>query len=321
VDNTYSQGAAGSQERRRRGSIVGPIVLILLGVLFLGQSLGWFAPTIWSTLLSLWPVLLILIGVELILGRGSWVGALVLGLVVIGLVGLFSFAATIPWSSGGVRVGSFAPVETIQMTEEMGQTKRATYQLEFGAGSMNVSALSSGSTNLLEATLEREENATIERNADRQGDLTRVTIRGHNTDPVTRPGNVGRTRMAVSLSPQTPSELRVNGGAGDLDLRLTALPITYFELNAGVGGSKIVLPQSAGRTSARVSVGIGGVDVTIPEGVAAQITVDKGIGGGDIDQSRFPKVGGDTYRSANYDNAANRVDLYVSGGIGGTTIR
>ncbi len=127
--------------------------------------------------------------------------------------------------------------------------------------------------------------------------------------------------MAVKLSPQTPSELRVRGGAGDLTVDLSSLQVTYFELDAGVGGSRITLPQAAGTVSARVNVGVGSLDVTVPEGVAAQVRIDRGITGVSVDAGRFPKVSDNTYRSASYDSAANRVDLDITGGVGGITVR
>jgi hypothetical protein len=148
-----------------------------------------------------------------------------------------------------------------------------------------------------------------------------VTVKARNTTSVVVPGRYGSSRLTFRLSPQTPTDLRVNGGAGELDLNLRDLKIQSVNVNAGVGGAKIVLPQAAGRTTAQVNAGVGGMELTIPQGVAAEITVDTGVGGVDIDEGRFAKTGRNTYRSRDYDTAANRVVLDVSAGVGGVSIR
>src|SRR5512146_3004711 len=46
---------------RRRRSLAGPVVLIIIGIVFLLKNLGWSFPW-WNLLADWWPVLLILIG-------------------------------------------------------------------------------------------------------------------------------------------------------------------------------------------------------------------------------------------------------------------
>lgn len=65
----------------RRPSLVGPTLLIGVGVLVLMQNLGFLPFGFWWTLWRFWPVVLIVVGLDLLLGRRSPVG----GLVVLGL--------------------------------------------------------------------------------------------------------------------------------------------------------------------------------------------------------------------------------------------
>ena len=48
-----------------RGGLVGPILLIGLGLVFLLTNLGMLSTSIWGVLLRIWPVILIAIGVDL----------------------------------------------------------------------------------------------------------------------------------------------------------------------------------------------------------------------------------------------------------------
>ena len=58
-----------------RPSLVWPIVLVSIGVLFLLNNLGILAEDIWLPLLRLWPLVLILIGIEILVGP-LWGGEL-----------------------------------------------------------------------------------------------------------------------------------------------------------------------------------------------------------------------------------------------------
>lgn len=75
---------------RRRDGLVVPAVLIALGALFLLSNFGLIAPVSVRSILSLWPLLPVLIGIQMIIGRdrpslalGLQLGALLLGLALV----------------------------------------------------------------------------------------------------------------------------------------------------------------------------------------------------------------------------------------------
>ncbi len=57
----------------RSRSIVGPVILIVLGFVFLLSNLGWI-PHIGRLLITWWPVILIAIGVSMLIDRTWWAG-------------------------------------------------------------------------------------------------------------------------------------------------------------------------------------------------------------------------------------------------------
>jgi hypothetical protein len=80
------------------------------------------------------------------------------------------------------------------------------------------------------------------------------------------------------------------------------------------------MPKKAGHTKAEISGGAASFEVTIPKGVAAKIRVDSGLGSVVVDEERFPRAG-KGYQSANYDSAANTVDLRLEAGVSSIKIR
>jgi hypothetical protein len=73
---------------RYRGSLVWPIILIALGIIFLLNNLGMMTGDIWDTILRLWPVLLIAIGIDGFLRRGGLVGSTLI--IAVGIVFILS---------------------------------------------------------------------------------------------------------------------------------------------------------------------------------------------------------------------------------------
>src|SRR6185295_12331121 len=82
----------------RRPGLFWPLILIGLGALLLLQNLGYLPAGLWPALAQLWPVIFILLGLDMLIGRRSSAGAaavLVLGaLVVIAALGWSAIRAS-----------------------------------------------------------------------------------------------------------------------------------------------------------------------------------------------------------------------------------
>ncbi len=75
-----------SSRRKERDSLVGPILLVGAGIIFLFNNLGWLDWSIWEALLRLWPLLLIIGGLDMIIGRRSAVGGVVVAVIAVVLL-------------------------------------------------------------------------------------------------------------------------------------------------------------------------------------------------------------------------------------------
>ncbi len=78
-------------QRHRHGGILGPLMLILLGVLFLLNNFGIVGWNVWGRLWRLWPLVLVGLGLELLLGRRNplFSGAILALMVVAGILFLY----------------------------------------------------------------------------------------------------------------------------------------------------------------------------------------------------------------------------------------
>ncbi|HEY0604291.1 MAG TPA: DUF5668 domain-containing protein [Herpetosiphonaceae bacterium] len=297
-----------TQQPARRPSLIGPIILIGLGMLFLLGNLGMNTWNVWETLIRLWPVLLIAGGLEIIVGRrNAWAAWLIALLTVALLVG---GVVLLPGRTGG------AILATDTITQPLGAAERANVDIGFGAGALTVASLND-ETNLVTGNLQRRSGEEIRQDFRMAGDTAIFTLRSENRTPWLSQTGRGPT-WDIRLNNSVPTQLTIATGAGQSTLDLRQLQLTHLDVSTGAGQTRITLPER-GVLDARVSTGAGQAIITIPSGMAARIQVSAGIGSKEV-QGSYQRDG-DRYVSPNYASATNRVDLEVSGGVGSIVVR
>jgi hypothetical protein len=126
--------------------------------------------------------------------------------------------------------------------------------------------------------------------------------------------------MDVSLAPDVSiSSLIIQAGAADAHLDLSMLRVSSLDLSIGATTAWLRFSEAAGTTNAHISGGASTITLEIPQGVAAQIQQRGGLSTFNIDRTRFPQVSEGQYRSADYDTAANKLNINIETGV--TTIQ
>lgn len=296
---------------RRQSGIVGPLILIGLGVVLLLNNLGLVDWSLWEVVLRLWPVLLVAAGLDLILGRRSAWGsllALVLTLVVLGLA---------LWlSQTGAEVGHAARTEIIAHT--LGDESRAEVIIDPGVGSLRIEG-SVDSGNLIEGTVRLGRGEELVHDSSTLDEAVVYSLESDATSfgPFAGGWAVQR-RWDLKLSPEVPLVLRAELGVGEAKVDLTGLELQSFELDLGIGQALVVLPD-AGSYNVKTSCAIGQTVVVIPESLAVRAQLDTGIAarqvpaGYDCDENVCTSPG--------YETASARIELELSQPIGSLVIR
>ncbi|MEA2573286.1 MAG: hypothetical protein QOH93_584, partial [Chloroflexia bacterium] len=120
--------------RHHRTPMLGPLLLISAGVLFLLNNLGVVPWSIWETLGRLWPLVLIAIGVDLVVGRRSPLIALLLIVAIIGTGGALVYA------NGGFNApGGLA---SAPLNIPLNNAQSADVHVDMGVGSLSVGSIS-----------------------------------------------------------------------------------------------------------------------------------------------------------------------------------
>jgi len=307
------------QERKYRPSLVGPLILITVGVLLLLNQMGRLPWSVWGTLWRFWPVILILIGLEILVGTSRSVALYLVGLLVaiVVLGGVIGYAIY----RGGPATAPRPATDTEIVSETMQDADRGQVTLKLGVGKLEIGSLSD-SPNFVEGKIEYGRySLRAEKSFHVSNGRAELSLETRSQSiPFWMPGeNVGE-RWDMKFTPRIPFELDIDSGVGQVGMDLSNLKVTRLELKAGVGQTTITFPAGAGLTQAWIKAGVGEVAVSIPDGVGTKIHVSKGLGSVNVESRRFRRSG-DDYISTDYQTAENRLELEVQGGIGSITIR
>ncbi|MBV9354542.1 MAG: hypothetical protein JO023_03335 [Chloroflexi bacterium] len=306
--------------RRRRGGTIIPLVLILIGVLLLLQNLGLVSADIWSAIGRLWPLLLVLIGLEVLLGRHLG-GQRILGIMLLAFAGAGIWAAVTAGSSTG-------ETDTRTLDRSLDGATSANVLVNFGAGQLKLGSLSSSDpTQLASLTLRGPANVEPTTRYEVQNGIGQLQygVTGRSgLAAAAFPMFDGRqsppAELGIALSPNIPLTVSVRTGAADAQLDFSQLRATDLNVSVGASAAHVTLPANAGTTTAHVQGGLTALTIVVPAGVGAQVHYRGGLNALDMDRTRFSAVGNGEYRSADYDSASNRVDLYVDSGLASVTI-
>jgi hypothetical protein len=297
----------------RRGGLVGPLILIGLGVLFLLANLGLLAWSFWEIIFRLWPLLLIAFGLDILFGRRSpWVSvAIVLVVVAVAGASLWFFAPAGPAGRA---------LTTQQISQPLEGASRANVHISSGVGTLRIAGISEpGADTLVEGTVVAPEQVRLETDFNVSGGTASYRLRVREATGSPFPTTWGDDRgWDLRLSRNIPIDLRVDTGVGRATLDLADLNLTNLMMNTGVGQTTVSVPAS-GRVQAQVSGGVGETIIEIPSRMSARIRVNGGLG--DVSVDGAYRQEDRVYTSTNYATAQDRIDIQVNGGVGRIVVR
>lgn len=295
----------------RRQGLVGPVFLIGLGIVFLLANYGLLAVNVWEVVLRLWPVLLVAIGLDIVLGRRSPLLSLV------GLVLILAVLAGALWLYG-VRFETGQVLNSEQISQAIGGATSARVIIEPAAGSLRITAMSSPD-GLVEGTVSRVGQERVVSDYSVSGGTATFTLRGTGGVFLSVPrGNQGEWNWNLALTPAIPVNLKTSLGAGQSLIDLTGLDISALDANLGVGQTMVILP-SEGDFEGNVEGAIGQIVIQVPKGMALRIESNTGLASINVPNDFVGQ--NDVFTSPGFTTAPHHVDLQVGQAIGNIDVR
>lgn len=294
----------------KREGFVASTFLIGTGVIFLLANLGFLSVNVLQMVLTLWPILLIAIGFDIMIGRRS-IWAAIAGIILI----LIILAGSL-WVFGvSTSPGNLVQGEEIQ--QSLDGATRADVKIETGAGDVQIGAMDLAGI-LVQGSVPIEASQRIESSYSISNGVGVYLLRESGSTSFIPGANTGSLEWDLNMTEAIPLDLALSLGAGNLEADLSTLQLDQLSMKTGVGNSKVSLPAQDG-LEANIEGAIGQIQVVVPAGVGIQLQTDTALVSLQLPPD-FVRTG-DVYLSPNYQTAAEKLDLAVNLAMGSVVIR
>jgi hypothetical protein len=296
----------------RRGLVL-PSILVAVGVVALLVNTGVIPAAALSRLADVWPLVLIVLGVDMVLrAKMDPVRAGRLGIVTVAV----ACAVALVYAS----VGSSLTVgeRTADFTAQVGSLSEANLEISFGGADVNIKYGDPGVMADALYTAHVTYSGTQQPTAD--VDPASGSVRMALNQQGLRFGGIDHRRADVTLNPSVSWAVSLSGGATHAILSLASGTVRSIDVSGGAASLEISLPPARGATTVAVSGGANSVKAHRPPGTALRAEVSGGAGTLRFDGHSSSGVGDLGSQSENYSSAADRYLLTVSGGANSVTV-
>lgn len=295
------------KQQQSHGALIWGIILLFLGIVFLLQALDVLPWGVWGTLWRFWPVLIIIIGLNILLSRyNPWVVSAVI--------------FTLLWACMGIAFWQYEPpAVTKSYSEPLADLERASIAINFDGGSLSLGSLAYDSSNLVEvASKSKGGDGGIEADFHRQNGEGSLHLSSKGVNRVFWSGPL--VDWEAMFTQNIPLTLHIKSAASSISLDLSKLLSSEVLVELNAGNCKVTTPSSAGTTYIKIDANVSNIEVTIPTGVAAKIQLDTNVTNIDVDRSRFPQSG-DYYMSEDFVTSGKQVELKIKCNVGSVQVK
>jgi hypothetical protein len=287
------------------------LVTVAIGLSLFAWTLGMVGGGFLFRLFSLWPVLVIALGFELLAKalHASW-------LKVVGSLAIIAALAFAVASSGGMMgvpvIRPAGAVQSFDIREPRGGVRDA--HLEFDAGMAQV-RIAKGSDLISVEGETPFEKPRVE--VDRRGSEADLRLLLGDEGQVAPA--IGDARVDARLSDEVVWDLLLRMGLTELDADLSGLKVRSAEIKPGLASCNVKLgevPEEVGQATLSVKAGISSVSILVPEGVEARVESESGLTGHSIGGD-FKSTGAGTWETPGFNAADKGIwTIKIESGIG-----
>jgi len=314
----------------RNDRLIPGTILVIIGILFLLNNFGAIDFN-WWTFIDLWPILLIIGGVNLVFAhnRSPWativkIAVLFAGMGILIICGLTRRYSGWPgWTyhirrdfnddsddtTGNHSVMKVDGSSVYREANHPGITS-ATLNISGGATTYHLSGVTN---DLFEATT-KEFN--MHYNLNTHIDSTSATIdfdMNMHKHGVFNWGDKKHNEADIKINPNPEWEINLESGASSANFDLSPFKVKKLDIQGGAASYTVKLGQPLANTEVEVQTGMASVMLYIPKNAACSINVDTGLSSKTFEG--FNKNEDGSYETPGFDKATNKMKISIEAGM------
>lgn len=315
----------------KNDKLVPGTVLVIIGAAILLSNYG-YLHFHWGNLIHLWPVFLLIAGINMVIGHyhSPWASALKIAVVVIGLgVMLFGdFGSRYNFwpayhynfsdnddsnndddsdSSDDAQNATVITGKSAFNEPYTANIKVARLNMTGGGATLNLS----DTTNQLFSARTEDNNGKYKFSHEMDDSIYVVNFKMKDKNGFHFDSD--KNNVTMRLNPNPEWEINAEAGAAKLDFDLSKFKIRKVKLEGGAASFNLRLGAPLAITDVEISTGVSGVEISIPQNAACSIETDSGLSGNNF--SGFNKTSDDNYETPGFSTAQNKILIHISGGL------
>lgn len=292
---------------KNKGS-VGGLILIFIGVFWLMTSFGVITWSLFDVMFRLWPLILIVIGINTIFRNKDYIRYITWSILIIAVV-LFGFY-------GQDRFRNDVVFETNPnlVEESHPEITSGKLRLQLGGGNIKIDSIED---KLIKA---RIPDSKVRKSVKFSSDNTRVDI---NIDQMSDFININNKKSFdynFNLNENVLWNIDIDTGAINGTMDFSNLKISNLDIDMGVSNLNLIFGDKQDKAKVDIDGGISNLELTVPKNLGVRLDIDGGIKNTNISELGWKRMG-DYYESPNYDETAKKLDIEVDTGIGKFDVR
>lgn len=295
------------------------LLLVIIGVLFILKNTGvlFFS---WHTMWHLWPVILILWGISIIPVK-DWI-KLVLSLATI----LITFIAVqtygpkddhnwnFEWKDDNDRDddNQVTTYNNVMSENFDSLTRYADLKLNIGVGNFRIN----DSTAKLIEVKHDNDKANYSMTAKAEDSITRIDLSLQKGE--FNGGNV-KNNVNMKLNPNPIWDLDLNVGAAEVDFDLSGFKTRNLKIQGGASDIVLKLGAILPLTDVKLEAGAASITVKVPESAGCQIISNTFMASKDF--KGFTKIGKQLYQTPNFETSKNKIKIDLQAGVASVEVQ
>ncbi len=285
-------------------NIIWGIILIFLGITIIASKFGYLSQGFWLRLLDFWPLIFIIIGLNIISKNAK--RRLPFTLIILILI-IIPFIVAI--------VNPVPYVKQQEVREDMTvpfdpSVKEVFLNIDGGAGNFRISRggkdISSGSFSSNYAKLIKE----ISKKGEKLH-IKYITEGIFKRDIIVRDV---KTTMNLLLNDDIPYIIGLKIGASSLDLELSSIVVKELKVDAGASSIDIKLGNKSPLQYVSIKAGASDINIRVPKNSGIKIKFDGGLSSKKFHNIELIKRD-DTYETEDYESSNKKIEIDISAGV------
>jgi hypothetical protein len=292
--------------------------VIAVGLILLANTTGVLPWSVWWSVFSLWPVLLVAAGVDII-GRSMHSMALRVLASLLVIAGLAYGALVLPSTTTGGAWYVGGSGSTFSLADPgTGEVSSGTAFIRTGVGRLTLR----GGQKLATADgMSPFGIPTLETTRDGSSAEVRIGPSGSSVGPVF---GGARSVMDVTLGRTvTWKSIEVQAGLSESDIDLSDLEVARTKLSLGLSSSRVTFGTKVSDAEATIDGGMSSLTIRVPSDLGVEIDARTGLGSLNV-PSGWERTAGSgsaaTWRSDGYSEASSKLRLHVEAGLSSVAV-